>query len=84
MAYIEIPLETDPVDVADEAFAYLEDQVAGWLPSPGNLEAWLVEALAQQAGELRTLAALVPEQIFAYYGTTVLGLPPYAAVPAEA
>ena len=84
MAYIEIPLETDPVDVADEAFAYLEDQVAGWLPSPGNLEAWLVEALAQQAGELRTLAALVPEQIFAYYGTTVLGLPPYEAVPAEA
>lgn len=83
MTYIDVPIETDPVDVAEEAFGYLEEQVPGWLPSPGNLEAWLVEALAQQASELRTLAALVPEQIFAYFGETVLGLPPHAATQAE-
>jgi len=84
MGYIDVPIETEPLDLAEESFAYLEAQVPGWLPSPGNLEAWLVEALAQIASELRVLTALVPESIFAYYGDTVLGIPPYAAVAAEA
>jgi hypothetical protein len=52
------------------------------LPSPGNLEAWLIESLSQIAGELRALTALVPESIFAYYGDSVLGLPAYAATQA--
>ena len=82
MAYIDVPVDTDPVDLAEDAYAYLEEQVPGWLPSPGNLEAWLIEALAQMAGELRALTALVPESIFAYYGDSVLGLPPYEATPA--
>src|SRR5215471_9068948 len=82
MGYIEVPIETEPVDLADEAFAYIEAQVDGWLPSPGNLEAWLVEALAQIAGELRSLAALVPDAIFESFGTTIMGLPPYPAVQA--
>src|SRR5437763_11831510 len=78
MAYIPVPIVSEPTDVADDAFAYLEAQVPGWLPSPGNLDAWLVEALAQFAGELRDLVALVPDAVFAYYGDSVLGLPPYA------
>jgi hypothetical protein len=84
MTYVPVPVETDPSDLAEDAFAYLEEQVPGWLPSPGNLEAWLIEALAQTAGELRTLAALVPDAIFAYYGESILGLPPYEAVAATA
>lgn len=82
MPYIEVPIETEPVELAQEAFDYLEAQVPGWLPSPGNLEAWLIEALAQIAGELRTLAALVPDAIFVYFGESILGLPPYAATQA--
>jgi hypothetical protein len=82
MTYIPVPIETDPTDLAEEAFAYLEEQVPGWLPSPGNLEAWLIEALGQTASELRELAALVPDSIFAFYGSTILGLPPYEATQA--
>jgi hypothetical protein len=82
--YIPVPVETEPTDLAGEAFDYLEQQVPGWLPAEGNLEAWLIEALAQIAGELRALVALVPDSIFAYYGESILGLPPYPAVQATA
>src|SRR5512132_2532567 len=84
MAYIDVPIETDPTDLAEEAFGYIEEQVPGWLPSPGNLEAWLIEALALLAGELRDLAALVPEEIFRYFGSSILDLPPYEATQATA
>jgi hypothetical protein len=83
VGYITIPIDTAPTDLADEAFSYIEEQVPGWLPSPGNLEAWLIDALAQLAGELRDLAALVPDSIFEYYGTSILNLPPYPAVSAS-
>lgn len=82
MGYIDVPVETDPVELAEEAFAYIETNVPGWLPSPANLEAWVVESLAQIASELRTLVALVPESIFRFYGESVLALPPYEAVAA--
>jgi uncharacterized phage protein gp47/JayE len=82
VTYIPVPIDTDPTDLADEAFTYLEEQVDGWLPSPGNLEAWLIESLAQIAGELRELAALVPDSIFEFYGSSILGLPPYEATQA--
>jgi hypothetical protein len=80
--YIPVPVETEPTDLAAEAFDYLTAKIPGWLPAEGNLEAWLVEALAQIAGELRALVALVPDAIFEYYGESVLGLPPYPAVQA--
>jgi hypothetical protein len=83
-SYIPVPVETEPVDLASEAFDYIEQQVPGWLPSNGNLEAWLIESLAQIAGELRTLVALVPDSIFAYFGSSILGLPPYPALQATA
>jgi hypothetical protein len=82
MTYIPVPVETDPTDLAEEAFAYLEDKVEGWLPSPGNLEAWLIESLSQTASELRELAALVPDSIFEFYGSSILGLPPFEATQA--
>lgn len=79
MGYIDVPIEVEPVDVAEEAFSYLEEKVPTWTASPGNLEAWLIEALALTASELRELTGLVPEEIFAYFGESILGLPPYAA-----
>jgi uncharacterized phage protein gp47/JayE len=81
--YISPPLVTEPADLADEAFAYLEAQVDGWLPSPGNLETWLVESLAQLAGELMDVASAVPTSIFRYYGSSILNLPALEAVPAS-
>jgi hypothetical protein len=82
VGYIPVPVETEPTDLAEDAFGYLEDKIPGWLPSPGNLEAWLIESLAQIAGELRTLAALVPDSIFQFYGESVLGLAPFEATAA--
>lgn len=82
--YIVPPLTTEPDDLAAEAFAYLEDAIPGWLPSPPNLEAWLVESLSQLAGELMDVASAVPPEIFAYFGSSVLGLPPQLATPATA
>lgn len=84
MAYIPVPVETNPPDLASESFDYLQAKIAGWEPSPGNLEAWLIEALSQIASELRALVALVPDSIFAYYGSSILGLPPFPAVQASA
>lgn len=80
--YISPPLVTEPGDLADESFAYLEDQAEGWLPSPGNLETWLIESVSQLAGELMDVASAVPTAIFRYFGASVLGLPAQAAVPA--
>jgi Baseplate J-like protein len=82
MSYIDVPIETEPVELAGDAFDYLQGKVPGWLPSPGNLEAWLIESLAQIAGELRELVGLVPQSIFTYYGESILGLPPYEATSA--
>lgn len=82
--YIPVPIDTEPVDIAGEAFDYLAAQVDGWLPAPGDLDTWLIEALAQIAGELRTLTALVPDSIFEYFGSSILGLPPYPAMRAVA
>jgi hypothetical protein len=84
MAYIDVQIDAEPTDLAEDAYDYLATQVPGWLPAPGNLEAWLVESLAQYAGELRALAGLVPDSIFEYFGQTVLGLAPYTAVAANA
>jgi len=83
-SYIPLPLDTSPVDLAGEAFDYLQQQVPNWQPSNGNLDAWLVEALAQIAAENATLAGLVPDQVFAYFGGSVLGLPQHNALQAQA
>jgi hypothetical protein len=62
--YITPPIETEPDDLSSEAFASLEAQVPGWLPNPGNLETWLIEALAQMAGVTADVASAVPPSIF--------------------
>jgi hypothetical protein len=82
--YIPVPVDSTPSDLASEAFDYLQGKVPGWTPANGNLESWMIEALAMIAGELRELIGLVPDAIFAYYGATILGLPPYPAVQATA
>jgi uncharacterized phage protein gp47/JayE len=80
--YIAPPLVTEPADLADLAFSYLEDQVDGWLPSPGNLETWVLESGSQLAAELMDVASAVPTAIFRYFGSTLLNLPALEAVPA--
>lgn len=82
MPYIPVPVETEPIDLAEGAYAYIQDNVAGWTPAAAGLEEILVEALAQFAGELRDLVQLVPDSIFQFFGSTILGLDPYPATNA--
>lgn len=77
--YLDPPITTEPDDLSQEAFAYLEAAIPGWLPASGNLETWLIEALAQLAGELMDVASAVPASIFRYFGSSILGLVPNAA-----
>jgi hypothetical protein len=84
MEYIAPPIVTEPDDLSAEAFAYLEDAIPGWLPAEGNLETWLIEALAQLAGELADVASAVPTAIFRYFGESILNLPPHPAAAATA
>jgi hypothetical protein len=74
MTYITPPLETEPDDLAQEAFADLEARIPSWLPAPANLETLLIESLSQLAGELMDVASAVPDSIFRYFGETLLGL----------
>ena len=82
--YITPPLVTEPDDLAAEAFDYLEANIDGWLPSPGNLEVWQIEAISQLASELAYVAAAVPPAIFRYFGESLLGIAPHIATYANA
>lgn len=81
--YIELPVETDTGVLTQDAFDYLQTRIPGWLPSEGNLDVWLLEAMAQITGELRDVASNVPVSIFKYYGQSLLGIPIIAASPAQ-
>lgn len=80
--YITIPFITDPDDLADVAFAYLQARYPNWEPHDGQLDTWLISALARQAAEVRDVASDVPVSIFRYFGASLIGLPPQDAVPA--
>lgn len=73
--YINPNIETDDDELADRAFEYLESQVDGWEPHGGNLDVWLIEAVALMGSMVAELAQDVPATIFKYYGTEVIGLP---------
>lgn len=82
--YIAPPIIVEPDDLAEGAFDYLATRIEGWLPSPGNLEVWELEALSQMASELTYVASTVPTSIFRYYGESLVGVLPQEAVPATA
>ena len=82
--YLDVPIETDPDALAEDAFDYISDQVPGWEPNAGNLEVWLIEALARMSAEVRDLASMVPETIFRYFGGSLLGIEPIEAAGASA
>jgi uncharacterized phage protein gp47/JayE len=83
MSYVPFPIETDADLVAKLAFDYLASEIAGWTPNAGNLDVWVIEAVAREAAETRDIAADVPDGIFKRYGQQVIGLAPNAAAPAN-
>jgi hypothetical protein len=82
VAFIEIPIETDPDVLKDEAVAYIQDRVPGWEAAAGNLETILIEAISEMAVEQAEVASQVPSAVFRAFGQRVVGLPPIEGVEA--
>ena len=83
MPYIPFPITTDPDRLLEEAYAYLEFYVPGWTPAVGNLDVWLLEAMARMVAEARDIAADVPDTIFMRLGNDLYNLPPNEATYAR-
>src|SRR4051794_16756076 len=66
------------------SFNFLASAIDGYQSRPGNPETVLLEANAQIAAEVIEQVAEVPPALFAYFGTSFLGLPPYDGIPAQA
>ena len=79
--YIDVPISTDPQDILDDVYTFLQTQIPGWTPAAGNLDVWLAMSLSSAAAETRDVASAVPTSIFRYYGATLIGLAPIDATP---
>lgn len=81
--YIHVPIETDEDATAAAAFDYLVGQFIGWTPSAGQLDVWIIMAVARMAADLKDLASDVSTDIFRYFGPLV-GVTPFDEIPATA
>lgn len=82
--YVNVPEETDPDVLAQDAFEYLESKMPGWTPSDGQLDVWLISAIARMIALLKDTASDVRTNIFRWFGATVFLLPPIEATHASA
>lgn len=64
-----LPEGTDePTAIEDEIYEELQDQFPDWEPADGNLETWIIKALAFRMSELFEVTTDVADEIFAAYG----------------
>lgn len=78
--YIGLAVETDPDDIAQEAFDKLTERLPGWVPADGNVEVIVIEGQAQEQAIERDLASQTTDDIFRAFGGLV-GLPPLDPTP---
>jgi hypothetical protein len=83
MGYIRIPLETNPGTLAQNVFDYINTRAPDWVPSDGNLDVWIIRAISQLASDNRNLATDVQDDIFRYFGASLVGLQPIDATSAQ-
>lgn len=69
--YIGIPVDTNPDDLAQDSYDYLQSQIPGWVPQEGNLETVMIDSKSRIDAEIRGLASRVPKDIFRYLGSIV-------------
>lgn len=82
--YIGIPLETDPDTLTAEALDSIVSKYPGFNPKEAHLEVWVTEVCARMNAETRNVARLVPDDIFRYFGETLVKVLPVASAPATA
>jgi uncharacterized phage protein gp47/JayE len=74
--YIRFPIETNPQQLALDVYNYIRARSPQWNPNDGNLDVWIAQAFAAVAADNRDLASDVPDDIFRYFGSSLLALPP--------
>jgi hypothetical protein len=82
VTFVAVDFATDADQLADDAVDYLRSAMPGWEPADGNLEVWILQAVARQVAELTAVAADVPAAIFRQFGTQLVGLAPQAGARA--
>lgn len=82
--YIRFPIEIYPDDLLDRVYDYIQGRFPSWTPNEGNLDVWLAQAMASEAADLAQTASDVQDDIFRYYGATVISLPPIDEAQASA
>lgn len=82
-AFVNVPITTDPDDLASIAFSYLQARYPNWVSHDGQLDTMLISAAGRQVAELMDVASDVPSAIFRYFGTALFGLPPQDATNAS-
>ena len=80
--YIVLPIETDALELLDDSYSYLQDQIPGWTPADGQLDTQMLQSVSTVAAESREVASAVTKSIFRWFGATLVGLPPIDATPA--
>lgn len=80
--YISVPIDTDPQDILNDAYSFIQNVIPGWTPSDGHLDVWLLQSVASVASESRDVASEVTRSIFRWYGAYLIGLPPIDATAA--
>src|SRR4051812_32115588 len=66
------------------SFNFMATAIEGYQSRPGNPETILIESNAQIGAEIIEQVAEVPPALFAYFGTSFMGIPPRDGVPAQA
>lgn len=79
--YLRPPLTTDPDALAQDAYAVLEASIPGYVANPANLDAVIIEAVAQAAATQNDIASATTTAIFRSFGG-LLGVFPLDAIPA--
>lgn len=82
MGYIRIPIEKSPDELAQTIFDYITSQAPNWQPQTGQLDVWIARAVAQLASELTSLASDVQDDIFRWFGASLMGIQPLDAISA--
>lgn len=81
--YVSIPTQTDPDALAQDAFDYLGTKSPAWAPHDGQLDVWLIAAVARMIATLGDTLTDVQASIFRYWGAYIVGIAPIEASSAS-
>lgn len=82
MTYIRLPITAEPADLSEDSIEYLRDNIPGFQANEADPAVILIDAWAQIASDILYSATGVPDEIFRYFGRSVVGIPPVDAAAA--